>query len=86
MSHDLRTPITRLKLRSEFIEDDGHRTQTLRDLDQMHAMLEAVLSFLQERPQRRAFHANRSVCRAAADLPTSSPTPAAMFATKVRNT
>jgi signal transduction histidine kinase len=46
ISHDLRTPITRLKLRSEFIEDDGHRTQTLRDLDQMHAMLEAVLSFL----------------------------------------
>jgi signal transduction histidine kinase len=46
ISHDLRTPITRLRLRSEFIEDDGHRTQTLRDLDQMHAMLEAVLSFL----------------------------------------
>lgn len=46
ISHDLRTPITRLKLRSEFIEDGAHRAQTLRDLDQMHAMLEAVLSFL----------------------------------------
>jgi signal transduction histidine kinase len=46
ISHDLRTPITRLRLRSEFIEDDGQRAQTLRDLDQMHAMLEAVLSFL----------------------------------------
>jgi signal transduction histidine kinase len=48
ISHDLRTPITRLRLRSEFIDDEGHRTQTLRDLDQMHAMLEAVLSFLRD--------------------------------------
>lgn len=46
ISHDLRTPITRLRLRSEFIEDDGHRRHMLRDLDQMRAMLEAVLSFL----------------------------------------
>jgi signal transduction histidine kinase len=46
ISHDLRTPITRLRLRSEFIEDEGHRKHMLRDLDQMRAMLEAVLSFL----------------------------------------
>ncbi|MGA7805330.1 ATP-binding protein, partial [Bradyrhizobium sp.] len=46
ISHDLRTPITRLRLRSEFIEDDNHRSQTLADLDHMRAMLEAVLSFL----------------------------------------
>jgi signal transduction histidine kinase len=46
ISHDLRTPITRLRLRSEFIEDDAHRGQMLRDLDQMRSMLEAVLSFL----------------------------------------
>lgn len=46
ISHDLRTPITRLRLRSEFIEDDGHRSHMLRDLDQMRSMLEAVLSFL----------------------------------------
>ncbi|MET0906705.1 MAG: ATP-binding protein [Tardiphaga sp.] len=46
ISHDLRTPITRLRLRSEFIEDEGHRMHMLRDLDQMRAMLEAVLSFL----------------------------------------
>ncbi|MDB5565876.1 MAG: periplasmic sensor signal transduction histidine kinase [Tardiphaga sp.] len=46
ISHDLRTPITRLRLRSEFIEDDGHRRHMLRDLDQMRSMLEAVLSFL----------------------------------------
>ena len=46
ISHDLRTPITRLRLRSEFIEDDAQRGQMLRDLDQMRSMLEAVLSFL----------------------------------------
>jgi len=46
ISHDLRTPITRLRLRSEFIEDEGQRTRMLADLDQMRSMLEAVLSFL----------------------------------------
>src|SRR5215470_7005871 len=46
ISHDLRTPITRLRLRSEFIEDDSHRSRTLADLDQMRSMLESVLSFL----------------------------------------
>jgi signal transduction histidine kinase len=46
ISHDLRTPITRLRLRSEFIEDELHRGQMLRDLDQMRSMLESVLSFL----------------------------------------
>jgi signal transduction histidine kinase len=46
ISHDLRTPITRLRLRSEFIEDETQRHQMLRDLDQMRSMLESVLSFL----------------------------------------
>ncbi|UPJ51455.1 HAMP domain-containing protein [Bradyrhizobium sp. 200] len=46
ISHDLRTPITRMRLRSEFIEDEAHRSRMLDDLDQMRAMLESVLSFL----------------------------------------
>ncbi|MDB5551847.1 MAG: sensor histidine kinase [Rhizobium sp.] len=46
ISHDLRTPITRMRLRSEFIEDDVHRNRMLGDLDQMRSMLESVLSFL----------------------------------------
>ena len=46
ISHDLRTPITRMRLRSEFIEDETHRSRMLGDLDQMRAMLESVLSFL----------------------------------------
>jgi len=46
ISHDLRTPITRMRLRTEFIEDETHRSRMLDDLDQMRAMLESVLSFL----------------------------------------
>ena len=46
ISHDLRTPITRMRLRSEFIEDDMHRGRMMSDLDQMRSMLESVLSFL----------------------------------------
>ncbi|MDP1907546.1 MAG: ATP-binding protein [Hyphomicrobium sp.] len=48
MGHDLRTPITRLRLRSEFIADDELRGQMLRDLDQMRRMTEGVLSFLRD--------------------------------------
>ncbi|TFV40759.1 HAMP domain-containing protein [Bradyrhizobium frederickii] len=48
ISHDLRTPITRLRLRAEFIEDEGHRKRMLIDLDQMRAMLESVLSLLRD--------------------------------------
>jgi signal transduction histidine kinase len=46
ISHDLRTPITRLRLRAEFVEDEGNRKRMLVDLDQMRAMLESVLSLL----------------------------------------
>ena len=46
ISHDLRTPITRMRLRSEFIEDETHRSRMQGDLDQMRSMLESVLSFL----------------------------------------
>ena len=35
-----------MRLRSEFIEDDAHRSRMLGDLDQMRSMLEQVLSFL----------------------------------------
>jgi signal transduction histidine kinase len=46
ISHDLRTPITRMRLRTEFIEDETSRQRMLADLDQMMSMLESVLSFL----------------------------------------
>lgn len=52
ISHDLRTPITRLRLRSEFIDDDTCRNHMLRDLDQMRSMLDSVLTFLRNDGQR----------------------------------
>lgn len=48
ISHDLRTPITRMRLRAEFIEDETQRSRMLADLDQMKTMLEQVLSFLRD--------------------------------------
>src|SRR5262249_31453499 len=48
ISHDLRTPITRMRLRTEFIEDETNRARMLSDLDQMRSMLESVLSFLRD--------------------------------------
>ncbi len=53
ISHDLRTPITRLRLRSEYIEDPAQRAQTVRDLDQMQSMLESVLSLLRNESAAR---------------------------------
>jgi hypothetical protein len=45
IGHDLRTPITRLKLRAEFMEDDEQRRKMLADLDEMEAMVAATLAF-----------------------------------------
>lgn len=45
IGHDLRTPITRLKLRAEFIEDDEMREKFLYDLNELSAMVEATLAF-----------------------------------------
>ncbi len=45
IGHDLRTPITRLKLRAEYMEDDEQRVKMLADLDEMEAMVAATLAF-----------------------------------------
>ncbi len=45
ISHDLRTPITRLKLRAEFMEDDEQRAKMLVDLDEMEVMISETLAF-----------------------------------------
>ncbi len=45
IGHDLRTPITRLKLRAEFMEDDEQRRKMLLDLDELEAMVSATLAF-----------------------------------------
>lgn len=45
IGHDLRTPITRLKLRAEFMEDDEERAKMLVDLDELASMVSATLAF-----------------------------------------
>lgn len=45
IGHDLRTPITRLKLRAEFVEDDEQRAKILADLEELEAMVSATLAF-----------------------------------------
>ncbi len=45
IGHDLRTPITRLKLRAEFMDDEEQRRKMLLDLDELESMVAATLAF-----------------------------------------
>ena len=45
IGHDLRTPITRLKLRAEWMEDEEQRHRMLADLDELQALVSATLAF-----------------------------------------
>lgn len=56
ISHDLRTPITRMRLRAEFIDDDEERAKMLADLEEMEHMIAATLAFARDdatREERR---------------------------------
>lgn len=48
ISHDLRTPITSLRLRAEFINDPETKEKIIETLDEMQAMTEATLAFSQD--------------------------------------
>ena len=48
ISHDLRTPITRMRLRAEFVDDSAQREKMLSDLDDMEAMISVTLAFARE--------------------------------------
>ncbi|MEO5715882.1 MAG: ATP-binding protein [Luteolibacter sp.] len=48
ISHDLRTPITSMRLRAEFVEDEETREKMISTLDEMKAMTEATLAFARE--------------------------------------
>ncbi len=43
IAHDMRTYLTRLRLRAEFIDDPRHRDGAVRDLDEMSALLDDTL-------------------------------------------
>ncbi|MCB9944077.1 MAG: HAMP domain-containing protein [Geminicoccaceae bacterium] len=48
ISHDLRTPITTLRLRVEFLDDGEDKEKMLQTLAEMEAMTEAALAFMRE--------------------------------------
>jgi len=46
--HDLRTMLTRLKLRADFIKDTEQQAKAISDLDKMQAMLDSTLAFARD--------------------------------------
>lgn len=48
IAHDLRTALTRLRLRAEFIEDPEQQRKAVADLDAMSAMLNEALAFARD--------------------------------------
>lgn len=54
ISHDLRTPITSLRLRTEFLDEGEDKERIQQTLQQMEQMLAATLSFAREEGQQEA--------------------------------
>lgn len=54
ISHDLRTPITSLRLRAEFVEDEENRDKMLATIDEMAEMTQATLDFAKQDAQSEA--------------------------------
>jgi signal transduction histidine kinase len=48
MSHDLKTPITRMRLRTEMLEDEAVRAKFARDLEEMESMVTQALEFMRD--------------------------------------
>ncbi|AQS65050.1 Adaptive-response sensory-kinase SasA [Rhizobium rhizogenes] len=46
--HDLRTPMTRMRLRAEFIENDEERTKWLADLEELDAIADSAILLVRE--------------------------------------
>lgn len=61
VSHDLRTPLTRLRLKTEALPDGEDRTKMLRDISAMNAMIGQALSYLRDQ--------TTSTARERVDLP-----------------
>ncbi|QJE74840.1 HAMP domain-containing protein [Aerophototrophica crusticola] len=57
VSHDLRTPLTRLRLRAEFIDDDAVREKMLEDLAEMEAMIGSTLAFARDQANEEPMQA-----------------------------
>jgi len=54
VSHDLKTPITRLRLRTELLDDPAVAARFQADLDEMEAMVQSTLDFMRGTEQAEA--------------------------------
>ena len=54
MSHDLKTPITRMRLRADLLDDDELRQRFESDLKEMEAMVTQTLEFMRGTGRQRA--------------------------------
>ena len=52
--HDLRTPMTRMRLRAEFIEDDLERAKWLADLEELDLIADSAIRLVREEASRDA--------------------------------
>jgi signal transduction histidine kinase len=52
--HDLRTPITRMRLRAEFVEDDEERSLWLSDLDELERIADSAILLVREESGKAA--------------------------------
>ncbi|MDB5359578.1 MAG: integral rane sensor signal transduction histidine kinase [Rhodospirillales bacterium] len=48
ISHDLRTPLTRMRLRGEFVEDEDQQRRLFQDVDEMQTMVDEALTFFRD--------------------------------------
>jgi signal transduction histidine kinase len=54
VSHDLRTPLTRMRLRAELVDDQQVQRKLNEDIDTMQAMVDGVLAYLRGQQDREA--------------------------------
>jgi signal transduction histidine kinase len=50
--HDLRTPITRLRLRAEFVDNEEERSLWLRDLDELERIADSAILLVREESEK----------------------------------
>ena len=55
ISHDLRTPLTRLRLYAESVPNKGQRSQILSDISDMETMVSTSLAFMSDDIHREAY-------------------------------
>jgi signal transduction histidine kinase len=52
MSHDLRTPLTRLRLRSELVDSPAHQDKMQAEIDFMSQLIDSILNFARDDTKR----------------------------------